>query len=390
MNSFRTYTRVTDGRPQLPVIQSQARAVAVDLTSTAFDGTTLELQGGMSSADGSQSSGSSVAGYATGALATRSGQSAVSGLTTAFNLPTQPVTTTGSSSHNSGVSCGWYGFGATGITGGTGAISTGLPKSPSDVDSAVPAKTMSGYLSNNSGGGCGLLSYDNLVDGGLGRPTSGDLLGEQMGGAPYVRVQDATGSAPSVIGSTYVTSSDLTVIPQRTSSGAAVALGSAVVLFPNNPYSGNRGLFSAQVTSGSVDCVSGSGSTLGTVVGKYTLNLGWWGKAPADTFARWHTASWTYNSATNAAPVAVGGSEVWDPANTLLSNGTNLGQLITSPLTSLLPAPVTTGATSGQRGFPTGIFSLTTASTLLNEPSAGFSAIKVQLGLLSCVADDHR
>ena len=389
VKTFRTYTRVTDGRPQLPVIQSQARAVAVDITSTAFDGTTLELQGGLSSADGSPSSGSSVAGYATGALATRTGQSAVGGLTTAFNLPTQPVTSTGSSSHNSGVNCGWYAFGATGITNGTGAISTGLPKSPADVDSSTPPKLMSGYLSNNSGGTCGLLSYDNLVDGGLGRPAS-DLLGAQMGAAPYVRVQDSTGSAPSIVGSTYVSSTDLTVIPQRTTAGAAVAVGNAVVLFPNNPDSGNRGLFSAQLTSGSVDCVSGSGATLGTVVGKYTLSVGWWGKAPADVTPRWHTASWTYNSTLGAAPVPGTGNEVWDPANTLLANGTNLGQLITAPLTSLLPASVTTGATSGQRGFPTGIFSLTTASTLLNEPSVGFSAIKVQLGLLSCVADDHR
>ena len=388
--TFRTYTRVTDGRPQLPVIQSQARAVAVDLTSTAFDGTTLELQGGVASADGSQSSGSSVAGYATGALATRSGQSSLSGLTTQFNLPTQPLATTGSGTRNGGVNCGWYGFGATGISNGTGAISTGLPKSPADVDSATPAKVMSGYLSNNSGGACGLLSYDNLVDGGLGRPTSGDRLGAQMGGAPYVRVQDGSGSAPSIVGSTYVSSTDLTVIPQRTTAGASVAVGNTVVLFPNNPDSGNRGLFSAQLTSGSVDCVSGSGATLGTVVGKYTLSVGWWGKAPADVVARWHTASWTYNSAVNAAPVPAAGNEVWDPANTLLSNGANLGQLITSPLTGLVPASVTTGATSGQRGFATGIFSFTSASTLLNEPSAGFSAIKVQLGLLSCVADDHR
>lgn len=388
--SLRTYTRVTDGRPQLPVIQTQARAVAVDLTSTAFDGSTLELQGGLASADGSQSSGSSVAGYATGALATRTGQSPVSGLTTAFNLPTQQVATTGSASRNGGTNCGWYGFGATGITGGTGAITTGLPKSPANVDSTTPATMMSGYLANNSGGSCGLLSYDNLVDGGLARPTSGDLLGAQMGPAPYIQVADGAGSAPSVVGSTYVSATDLTVIPQRTSSGAAVALGNAVVLFPGNPDSGHRGLFSAQVSAGSVDCLSGTGGALGTVVGKYTLSLGWWGKAPADVVARWHTASWTYNSMLNAAPVPVGGSEAWDPSHTLLSNGSNLGQLITSPSASPLPATVTTGATSGQRGFPSGIFSLTTASTLLNEPSPGFSAIKVQLGLLTCVADDQR
>jgi len=54
------------------------------------------------------------------------------------------------------------------------------------------------------------------------------------------------------------------------------------------------------------------------------------------------------------------------------------------------PNGVATGASNGLRGFPTGVFTLTTAPTLLNESSPGFSAINVQLGQLSCVADDQR
>jgi hypothetical protein len=33
---------------------------------------------------------------------------------------------------------------------------------------------------------------------------------------------------------------------------------------------------------------------------------------------------------------------------------------------------------------------MTSASTLTNEPAAGYSAITVQLGQLTCVADDQR
>ena len=389
VQTYRTYTRVTDGRPQLPVIQSQARAVAVDVTSSASDGTTLELQGGVSSADGSQSSGSSVSGYATGALATRTGRTAVSGLASQFNLPTQAVSSTGSSGPNNGSGCGWYGFASTGVSDATGDVSTGLPKSPLDVDASVPPRMMSGYIVNNGGGGCGQLSYDNLVDGGAGRP-SFDIVGYEMGGAPYVKVPDAAGSGPSIVGSTYVSSNVLTAIPQKTASGASVAVGQPVVLFPNNPESGGRGLFSARLTSASVDCGSGSATALGSVVGKYVLSAGWWGKRTSDVVARWHTASWIYDSSTGVNPVLAAGSDTWDPANTLLGNGTRLSQLVTSPATLLQPSSVTTGADSGQRGFPNGILSFTSASTLVNESSPGFSAVTVQLGQLSCVADDQR
>ena len=389
VQSYRTYTRVTEGRPQQPVIQSQARAVAVDITSSASDGTTLELQGGLSSADGSQSSGSSVSGYTTGALATRTGRTAVSGLASQFNLPTQPVSSTGTSGPNSGSGCGWYGFSSTGVSDATGDVSTGLPKSPLDVDTAVPPKMMSGYIANNGGGSCGQLSYDNLVDGGAGRP-AGDLVGYEMGGAPYVKVPDAGGSGPSIVGSTYVSSNIITAIPQKTISGASVSVGREVVLFPNNPESGGLGLFSARLTSASVDCASGSSSVLGSVVGKYVLSAGWWGKGLVDAAARWHTASWTYNSSTGVNPVLTPGSDTWDPANTVLGNGTRLSQLVTAPATTLLPSSVSTGATSGQRGFSNGILSFTSASTLLNESSPGFSAITVQLGQVSCVADDQR
>ena len=55
------------------MIQTQARAVAVDMTSNAADTSTLELQAGVMKLDGAQSSGSSVSGYVTGALATPTG-----------------------------------------------------------------------------------------------------------------------------------------------------------------------------------------------------------------------------------------------------------------------------------------------------------------------------
>jgi type II secretory pathway pseudopilin PulG len=391
---FRTYTRITDGRPQAPVIQSQARAVAVDITSNAADGSTLELQGGVAKLDGSQSSGSSVSGYVAGALATRTGGTPETGKVTRFSLPSQAVASTGSGVERSGgAGCTWWGFGKTDTNNVTGDISTGLPLAPTNVAAATPFNTASGFISQNSGGSCGQMSYDNLYGLGIGRAV-GDPLGFQMGSAPYVQVPDTSGSGASISGSGYVFSNPLLTLPQQTKAGAATAMASSVVLFPNNPAStfnatfGSKGLVAAQLDTGSVDCISGTSAVDGTLIGKYTLRLFWWGRGTADAVARWHRATWTYNSSTNSAPVLAAGSDTWDPANTDLGSGVKLSALVQT--SGAAPNIVSTGANNGLRGFPTGVFTLTTAPTLVNEFSAGYSAINVQLGQLTCVADDQR
>ena len=389
--SFRTLTRISDGRPQLPVIQTQGRAVAVDVTSSAADGSTVELQGGVASADGSQSSGSTVAGYATGALATQTGATTISGLLSQFNLPTQAVTSSGAAGPQSGAGCGWYGFGHTALNDITGDISTGLPKAPADVDPLVPANVLSGSITDNSGGSCGLLSYDNLANGGVALG-SANPTGFEMGAAPFVKVFDTgSGSLPAIQGAAYVNSNALVSVPQKSTSGAAAFSKRQVILFPNNPEAGtNKGLVAVTLTQASVDCASGTSTTDGTVVGKYSLKLEWWGKGPADSVLTWHTATWSYDSGAAAAPVLASGSDTWDPVNTSLGNGLKLSQLVVASLTGGAPAVVNSGATSGLRGFTNGILTLTTGSTQSNEAGAGYSAIKVQLGQLTCVSDDQR
>jgi type II secretory pathway pseudopilin PulG len=396
VKTFRTYTRVTDGRPQAPVIQSQGRAVALDITSNGADTSTLELQAGLAKVDGAQSSGSSVSSYVTGALATRTGTAPVSGKVSQFALPSTAATTTGSGlEQQAGGSCSWWGFGKTDTSNVTGDVSAGLPKAPANVDAATPFNTASGYITANSGGGCGLLSYDNTAGGGIARAGI-TPVGFEMGATPYVRVNDVTGgNAASITGKGYVTSNPLPTSPQQTKAGAAVGMVAGVTLFPNNPEStfnsilGTKGLVGAILDQGSVDCVSGTSGVDGTIVGKYTLRVFWWGKGPADAAARWHLARWTYDSSVNVAPVPTVGAgyDTWDPTNTYLNNGLQLSSLVQGPAT---PSVVKSGANNGLRGFPTGIFTLTTAPTLLNESSPGFSAINVQLGQLSCVADDQR
>ena len=394
--SLRTYTRITDGRPAAPLIQTQARAVAVDITSTGADGATLELQGGLSSADGAQSSGSSVSGFATGALATRTGSAAVSGLANKFALPTQPLTSSNSGSPvSAGAGCSWYSWGSNGVSNGGGDVSTGLPKSPANVDAAATPNSMSGFISSNGGGSCGQLSYDNLAGAPAGIPrvvSNVDPLGFEMGAAPYVKALDVTsGSVQAILGSTYVSSNDLTSTPQKSISGASAKALQPVTLFPNNAESLGQGLVSMRLLSASVDCTSATTSgSLGTAVGQYSFQLGWWGRGSLDPLPRWHTAIWNYDSSINGAPVLTPGSDVWDPANTSLANSKKLSELIVAPASPAVPASLTTGATTGLRGFSDGIFSVTTASTLTNEAAPTYSQIKVQIGQLTCVADDQR
>jgi type II secretory pathway pseudopilin PulG len=393
--TFRTYTRITDGRPQAPVIQSQARAVAVDMTSNAADTSTLELQAGVVKLDGAQSSGSSVSGYVTGALATRTGVTPATGKVTQFALPSQAVAISGSTAAQAfGAGCSWWGFGKTDTSNVTADVSAGLPIAPTNVGPSAPFNTATGFIAKNSGSTCGQLSYDNLAGGGIARLPLLDPIGYEMGAAPYVQIPDVTsGSGASISGAGYVTSNPLPTSPQQTKAGAQATMISGLVLFPNNPEAttnpvGGKGLVAAILDQSSVDCVSGTSSVNGTIVGKYTFRLFWWGKGTADAVARWHTARWTYDSSINAAAVLTTGSDVWDPANTLLGNGRRLSELVQGSGTA--PNIVATGASNGLRGFPTGVFTLTTAPTLFNETSPGFSAINVQLGQLSCVADDQR
>jgi hypothetical protein len=305
------------------------------------------------------------------------------------------VSTGGSTAAQSGgAGCSWWGFGKTDTSNVTATVAAGLPIAPTNVGASAPYNTATGYISKNSSGSCGALSYDNLAGGGIARLPLLDPIGYEMGAPPYVQIPDVSGSGASISGSGYVTSNPLPTSPQQTKAGAAASMAASLVLFANNPEAtynapiGSKGLVAAILDQSSVDCVSGTSSVNGTIVGKYTFRLFWWGKGTADASARWHTARWTYDSSINAVAVLTAGSDVWDPANTLLGNGRRLSELVQGSGTA--PNIVATGASNGLRGFPTGVFTLTTAPTLFNETSPGFSAINVQLGQLSCVADDQR
>ena len=400
--TFRTYTRVTDGRPQAPVIQSQSRATTVNISSTAADGKTLQLKGGVVSLDGSQSSGSSVSGQVSGALASRTGDATLTGQSAQFSLPGAAAGASGAGAAFAGTDgtsgCSWFGLGNTVVTPASGLadIGVGLPKAPSNATNASPsANTITAAIrANGATGQCGVMSYDNQTSG--GGTARSDNVGTAMVGTPYVKVNDMSGNANLVAAHGYVTSTPITSVPQQTRSGAAAEMGQPVIVFPRYATNtGLGGLVTAQLTSASVDCTSGTATTLGTVRGQYSVTLRWWGKDSMNLLdiagPRIHTATWNYDSNSQLIPSFLSGGDPWRPTNTDLGvNGLKLSDLVQLGNAGNVPNVVNTGATNGLRGFPTGVLTLTTAPTLANETSAGFSGIQVVLGQLSCVADDQR
>jgi hypothetical protein len=241
----------------------------------------------------------------------------------------------------------------------------------------------SGYLLNNATPTCGQLSFDNTVRAGLQRT---DTIGVAMGSTPFVKVPDATGSAASITGSVYATSTPLSATPRQTKAGARVSMAQPVVIFPSSAEAPG-GLVKVTVSNAAVDCTSGSSPT---VSGSYSVKLEWFGQGPApDTSPRWHTRTFTYNNSSSAAPSASG--DAWDPDNTFLSNGLKLSQMVQVSLSAAgMPQVLSQGAQTGLRGFPNGILTVTTAPTLATEFAPGYSAINVVVGKITCVADDLR
>ena len=258
------------------------------MTSNAADTSTLELQAGVAKLDGAQSSGSSVSGYVTGALATRTGTTPVTG-------QGDPVLPPGAGSRRP--------RGARPHSRRRRLLLVGLRQDRHEqrqrrrLGSGCPrprptstrrrrSTRQPGIISRNSGGTCGQLSYDNLARRRhRARPVT-DPLALRDGRRP-VRADPGRhhGSGPSIAGSGYVWSNPLPSSPAADQGRRVGGRWQArVVLFPNSPEPtvnatfGGKGLVAAILDQGSVDCVSGTSGVDGTIVGKYTLRLFWWGQ----------------------------------------------------------------------------------------------------------------
>lgn len=382
-HAYRAYTQISDNGKGQPLVTAQTRAVAVRVSSTAYDGSSLtgELASLGSDADLAASSSASVQARAanlaqndpSGATV---GAGTVSGAWATAVSPPNPYSSQASASGANGLQttgspCGWGSFGQTSTSDISSATTNAQPIVPYDLptNSSAAASTS---LNASGGTSCAGFNFSNVLP---GSPATDPTL-QLSPGNPIVRVSDTTGSGPLVTSSGSI-ATGAAGTPGAVVSTAGITMGQHLSIFPNLPASlvtDGKPLITIQITA-QLKCTSGNATAVasynGTLTywtaaaGRQTVPLGWpaGGTAPSDplTGIPLTTVVGNYNGAT-----------------------ITLGTYIQSWSTGV---QVVGGTTTGVQAL-NGIFSVTTAPTLGSTYPA--SAINLTVGQLSCVAADAR
>jgi hypothetical protein len=176
--------------------------------------------------------------------------------------------------------------------------------------------------------------------------------------------------------------------PHNVTAGANASTSRAIRLFPGLPFvdptctsNCNRGLVNITLTSSTLACsstvTSGSGATP-SASGSYSATVQYW------TTAGWvtKTISWSSSSAASSDPLAA-----IDPSTVVVyQNGSNVLHLSDYIASWSTARAITESATSGLHQL-SGIVAITTKPVRDGDP---LSALNLQVGNLSCVADDGR
>lgn len=383
---FRTYTRIADSRGLQTLLTSQGRAQVARVTSGDSLGNALAADLALSTSNGNLSSGSAAS------IDVRAGfaSDGVNADTVAANwLATSPAgTSTGNASANTtkagSGTCGWAAFGQSEIGNATSTISSGVPLVPSAVDTASPPvnQAYSGIRSTGSNP-CGLFGFSN---------DSAVSALPMAPGSQLVRIPDVGGNTLAVQAKSFVRASDLIASPHTVEAGGTAASTVPVQILPGLPFvTDGGGIVNVTLTSSSLLCgasvVPGSAQSQSSTA-SYNVTVSYW-QATNSTGGgqRVSTAyTWSSASAASADPLA----SLSPSSIVVYQNGTTTLRLSDFVTSWALLRTVTEGATNGVHSLD-GVFSATTAPTrvLLGLPDPA-STIGVQVGKLSCVADDNR
>jgi prepilin-type N-terminal cleavage/methylation domain-containing protein len=392
--SYKYYTRIADGRGMNSLLTSQAKAEAVRVTSGDPSGKALNADVATATANGSLTTGSASSIEVRGGLASDGVSSDVVGANWLARAPSgysAGALSSGAVSAGGSGPCGWAAFGASNVQNATAAITGGVPLVPANVDGASPpANQASAALIANGSNPCGLFSFNNAT-------TTYSLPATP--GSALVRIPDPGGSAREVVSSAWVRASDALANPHTVGSGAATQTSRRVEILPGLVAAGQptsfiadgRGLVNVTLTSSSITC--GASVTAGSpqsqsAAGSYNVTVDYWvatnatgGGARTST-----TFPWSSADAASADPLA----SLLPSSIVVYQNGATtylLSDFISS--WSLLRS-VTEGATNGVHSLD-GVLSLATVPLRsvggVPDPT---SSVGVQVGRLSCVADDNR
>jgi len=378
---YSAYTRITQTRVPPPLLTSRASAELLRVTSTSPAAAALSADVATSVADGSLSTGSAASGSTRAGLAQDSANAdtqAANWLTVAPDgTATGTPSVSGQTIAGKG-SCGWASFGRSDVQGGSASVANGLPRVPADAATGGFISAALDAAGNNNS--CGLFSFNNQ-NGAL------DPRLQLTAGAPLVSIPDASGNSRAVTGSAWVSASDLITTPHNVTSGAMAAnnSGTPVQLFPGLPFvSDHKGLVDVTLTSSSLQCAANvlpGNAQQQTSAAAYSVTVDYW-------VANNGTGSAGRVSATYSMNGAVDPLVALPPASIVVyQNGSTVLHLSDYVNSWALLRSVSEGATNGVHSL-NGIFTAATGPVRGSSDLA--SSVGVQVGLLSCVADDGR
>lgn len=379
----KTYTRIDQAQPVRPLVNAQARAELLRVTSTLPGDVQVTADVANVSADGSAAAGITASVDALGAAVSTTPGVTVAGARSSGSAP--PTQTVANASDNAGgdllgIGCLTVCFGKTVVTGGS-----------LSVDKALP---LVGYASDGTGSPM-LASVQG--QGSSGRPAfrfanvpdRTDLLlsltsplvtlrpKEQLGLPLIGGSADGTGfaglSTSQISGSAHNVSAKAGSCGSSGPCPTTATAGSVIDIMPTTFIPSGRGVVQIQLFGAAIAC-----STDGTTPAAAATYK-------ADVYVWKSTGYQLVGTATN------GGLQLPDPSTIKVTTNLGVDVMLSQYIQSwsaMTTLDVLTGAAGNvARGTTDGIITLNTAPTRMSDPS---STVAVQVSPMSCYAEDNR
>ena len=386
-HSFTSYSRVSDGRGLVSALSTQGQAEFLRVSSTGATGNALTVDLASAQASGGQSTGSLASADVRVLQARDSSGTSYQGATGTATSPsggssiTSPVS--GFTSTGGGGNCGWVGVGPTQVSDVTAATTGGLPQVPSDVDTnSPPTHQVSAQVTAGGNSACGIFGFANQST----SYASNLMLDTED---PLVRVNNDPNNSVVISGSAWVNATTAQTAPHSVTSGANTKATKRVQVFPGASFvTDGFGVVDIQLTQASISCSStvNNGTTTTAASGSWTVTIDYWSSTDSSGHGQRVTLpTYTWNSATNSgstdplAAINPSSIVVYQNGSTTL----RLSDYISSWRTA---RTLVENPNSGVHQL-SGIVSISTQAVRQDDAS---SVVGLQLGNLSCVADDAR
>jgi prepilin-type N-terminal cleavage/methylation domain-containing protein len=391
-HSYTSYTRIADSRGLTAALTTQGSASFLRVTSTGEAGNALTVDVAKADASGGLSTGSNAAADIRTVEAHDAAGTNYFGASATATSPTSAAPGTGplgplDSSTNG--SCGWVEAGPTQYSEVTAdTSSSGLPKVPANVDTGTPpTHQAAAQLMSGSNTCAGIFGFNNQSSSYAANLMLNPVPGQQP--QPLVTIGNAGANVVTVSGSAWVNASAGSADPHTVTSGANTSATKRVRIFPGASFiTDGLGLVDIQLTQATIACSSSvtGGTATQSATGSWSLTIDYWKSTDSNGGGQRVTLpTYTWNSSTgsgSADPLAA-----IDPASIVVyQNGStvlHLSDYISSWSTT---RSITENRNSGVHQLQ-GIVSIATQPVRDGDI---MSAVGLQVGNLSCVADDNR